>query len=1111
MKTTSRATFIIFLLAFAAAAQAQYTWTGGSTPGSWSNTTNWAASNGPVSATNTQLEFSFSGGGTASTNDLGSFTLNQLTHTSTGTAGKTITGGTLVFASNGATGPSIIQSSTAGLTINSAISIDGVNLVLSNTTSTLAFLNGTLSGTGLLDVRGGVWLLGGSGSGSFSGGVNLSGAGTQLVLNANSTGDPGAVTAGPAGTGKITLQGGILRTVNASTRTVNNDVDIDGDVQFGSSSPATSKLTLGGAVTLLGDTTRTVTLSGSNPVVLAGAVAGSGASSALTVVGTGTLEFSGTGANTYSGNTTLNSSSATLLLNKTGANAVAGNSVASSGSVLLGLAGQIADTAAITNTGGLIDLGGFTETVGSFRLAATTTAERLINGTLITSGGTGTNTVDNSVGILTISANLQGSNQLFKNGNGILHLSGSNTYTGGTLIRQATTSTNGTAYGVVLKADEALGSGSLRLEPEAGGTARLALNGYDQTVSALSSSATGLSVIEANGNEGGSVSTLTINQATDTVYSGILRDNFNTTSATLALVKTGSGLLDLSGVTSGHNYSGGLTVNGGTVGFGSAVNALGNAGITLGGGTLRYTATGGTNSTLANTVALGTATTSTLEVTDSSVGLTITNVVSGSGALSKTGNGVLTLSGANTYSGGTTINAGTVRMNDNDALGSGTVTMNDGASLSTATSDGRSLLNDLVLAGDVSFNQVSGGTGLLNLSGTSIDLGGVNRQLTINTFTVVTQADSLVSTGGFTKAGEGRLNISGSQNYSGSTILEQGTLSAGVNGAFGSSTLVLRGGTLASSSTAARTWNNAVSLEGNVVLTEAADLTGAVTLSGAVDLGSAARTLTVNTEATLSGAVGGSGGGLTKAGNGTLTLSGANTYTGAVTVNAGLLNLDSASGAAAGSASAVTVANGATLLLSQGDQVANAATVTLSGGTIAPGNSPGTLTLTNGLTWQGGGNYNWQIFNANTNGTAGATNTWDLIAVTGGTWDIAGLSSTNKFNINLWSLSGLPDTTGTPLNFDPSGNYSWKIVDSVGITGSFNTNFFNINTGAINGTGGFVGATGLFSLEMNSNDLFLTYTGTGGAVVPEPGTWAAGLILVTAAGVAFARRRRSAL
>jgi hypothetical protein len=129
--------------------------------------------------------------------------------------------------------------------------------------------------------------------------------------------------------------------------------------------------------------------------------------------------------------------------------------------------------------------------------------------------------------------------------------------------------------------------------------------------------------------------------------------------------------------------------------------------------------------------------------------------------------------------------------------------------------------------------------------------------------------------------------------------------------------------------------------------------------------------------------------------------------------------------------------------------------------------------------------------------------------VTGGTWDISGLSSTNKFNINLWSLSGLPDTTGLATGFDATQNYSWKILDSVGITASFNTNLFNINTGAINGTGGFVGATGLFALEVNSNDLFLTYTGAG-AAVPEPGTWAAGgLLLVLAAGAAQRRKMRS--
>jgi autotransporter-associated beta strand protein len=226
---------------------------------------------------------------------------------------------------------------------------------------------------------------------------------------------------------------------------------------------------------------------------------------------------------------------------------------------------------------------------------------------------------------------------------------------------------------------------------------------------------------------------------------------------------------------------------------------------------------------------------------------------------------------------------------------------------------------------------------------------------------------------------------------------------------------------------------------------------------------------------------------------GTTTLTANNTYTGATTVSAGSLVVNGSIN------SATTVQSGASL----GGSGTVSSAIIQSGGTIAPGNSPGTLTLTSGLTWAGGGNYNWQIFNVA--GTAGQTNTWDLISVAGGTWDITGLSSTNKFNINLWSLSGLPDTTGLATGFDATQNYSWKILDAAGITGSFNTNLFTINTGAINGTGGFTGATGLFSLAMDSNnDLFLSYTGAG-AAVPEPGTWAAGGLLLVLA--ALARRR----
>jgi hypothetical protein len=69
------------------------------------------------------------------------------------------------------------------------------------------------------------------------------------------------------------------------------------------------------------------------------------------------------------------------------------------------------------------------------------------------------------------------------------------------------------------------------------------------------------------------------------------------------------------------------------------------------------------------------------------------------------------------------------------------------------------------------------------------------------------------------------------------------------------------------------------------------------------------------------------------------------------------------------------------------------------------------------------------------------------------------------------------------------------------------TNLFNINTSATNGTGGFIGATGIFSLSMDgNNDLFLNYAGAG-APIPELGTWVAAAILVLGVGCKQWRRR----
>jgi len=144
-------------------------------------------------------------------------------------------------------------------------------------------------------------------------------------------------------------------------------------------------------------------------------------------------------------------------------------------------------------------------------------------------------------------------------------------------------------------------------------------------------------------------------------------------------------------------------------------------------------------------------------------------------------------------------------------------------------------------------------------------------------------------------------------------------------------TLTLLGATVNST-------NNVVLRNNSAQLLTLAD--GATRTMGVV-LGNAANNVVVidgTGGITISSSISGSGRQLTKSGigDGFLTLSGANTFSGATTVSAGTLRLNSVS-SALGSTASVSVASGATLLISLSNQVNNSATVTLSGGTITRG------------------------------------------------------------------------------------------------------------------------------------------------------------------------------
>jgi autotransporter-associated beta strand protein len=147
---------------------------------------------------------------------------------------------------------------------------------------------------------------------------------------------------------------------------------------------------------------------------------------------------------------------------------------------------------------------------------------------------------------------------------------------------------------------------------------------------------------------------------------------------------------------------------------------------------------------------------------------TLSGTVSGPGSLTKTGAGILTLTGNNSYQGGTALNAGTLAVGSNTALGTGALTFADGTTLQAATS-GLTLANAMVL----------NGADTVDTQANALTLGGV-----------------LSGTGGLTKIGIGALTLSGNSSYSGPTAVNAGTLI--VNGSIANSAVTVNSGAMLS-------------------------------------------------------------------------------------------------------------------------------------------------------------------------------------------------------------------------------------------------------------------------------------------------------------------------
>ncbi|EPC7183900.1 fibronectin-binding autotransporter adhesin ShdA [Salmonella enterica] len=364
----------------------------------------------------------------------------------------------------------------------------------------------------------------------------------------------------------------------------------------------------------------------------------------------------------------------------------------------------------------------------------------------------------------TLDNNVTGGGQIVKSGSDDLIVTGDNNYSGGTTI------TGGT-----LTADHAdsLGSGDI----DNSGVLKVGEGDLENTLSgsgSLVKTGTGeLTLSGGNDYSGGTTisdGTLTADHADSlgtgaVANSGVLQvgegELENTLSGSGSLVKTGTGELTLGG---DNSYSGGTTITGGTLTADHAdslgTGAIANSGVLkVGEGELK-------------------------------------NTLSGSGSLVKTGTGELTLSGDNSYSGGTTIIGGTLTADHADSLGTGAVA-NSGV---LQVGEGE-LENTLSGSGSL----VKTGTGELTLSGDNTYSGGT----TITSGTLMADhADSLGTgaiansgvlqvgegelenmlsgSGSLVKTGTGELTLSGDNSYSGATTITDGTLIAANVNALGS-------------------------------------------------------------------------------------------------------------------------------------------------------------------------------------------------------------------------------------------------------------------------------------------------------------------------------------